>query len=47
MALWANGFFGYTDYVFFYLMFLMDVLLQFKKQVSKAMCVLLFNTFNG
>ena len=30
--------------MFFYLMFLMDVLIQLKKWIGKAMCVLLFDT---
>ena len=47
-ALWV-GYFIYFKFtrVFFYLMFLMDVLLQLKKQRGKAMCVLLFDVFNS
>ena len=33
--------------MFFYLMILMDILLQLKKWIGKAMCVLLFDVFNG
>ena len=32
--------------MFFYLMILMDILLQLKKWIGKAMCVLLFDVFN-
>ena len=48
LPLWV-GYFMYFKLmcVLFYLMFLMDVLLQLKKSIWKAMCVLLFDVFNG
>ena len=45
--LWASSFIYFkSTRVFFYLMFLMDVLLQLKKEIRKAMCVLWFDVFN-
>ena len=45
--LWASSFIYFkSTRVFFYLMFLMDVLLQLKKEICKAMCVLWFDVFN-
>ena len=43
------GYFIYFKFTraLFYFMFLMDVLLQLIKYVGKAMCVLLFDAFNG
>ena len=52
MLLWQRLWVGYFIYfkftrVLFYLMFLMDGLLQLKQQIDKAMCALLFDVFNG
>ena len=43
------GYFNYfiSTCVFFYLIFLIDALLQLKKETGKAMCVLLFDIFSG
>ena len=48
LLLWVGYFihFKFTS-VFFHLMFLMDVLVHLKKEIDKAVCVLLFDVFNG